>query len=159
MKPFIKIKLREFLSYGELKNVENNLDDLFADVNVDINFSDHFIDRVNDPRNGKEIEPQELENLFVKSHDKHKDYIKNIPLGGERVVKDVQSNINIPIVATDKTKKTKVITAKTIMRKPNFLSSTQFLKVWKILFVSTTREINGVIYEGNLNKNKKLLDN
>jgi hypothetical protein len=129
MKPFIKIKLREFLSYGELKNVENNLDDLFADVNVDINFSDHFIDRVNDPRNGKEIEPQELENLFVKSHDKHKDYIKNIPLGGERVVKDVQSNINIPIVATDKTKKTKVITAKTIMRKPNFLSSTQFLKV------------------------------
>jgi hypothetical protein len=129
MKPFIKIKLREFLSYGELKNVENQLDDLFSDVNVDINFSDHFIDRVNDPRNGKEIEPQELENLFVKSHDKYKDYIKNIPLGGERVVKDVQSNINIPIVATDKTKKTKVITAKTIMRKPNFLSSTQFLKV------------------------------
>jgi hypothetical protein len=129
MKIFIKHKLREFLNYNELKNIENNLDGLFSDVNVDINFSDHFIDRVNDPRNSKTIEPEELENLFVKSHRKHKEYIKNIPIGDERVVKDTETSINIPIVATGKTKDKKTITAKTIMRKPNFSSTTPFLKV------------------------------
>ena len=64
MKKLIKQKLLEYLTQSELKSVEQNADNLFSDVNIDFDFTNHFIDRVNDPRNGKEIEPEELNNLF-----------------------------------------------------------------------------------------------
>jgi len=129
MKGFIKHKLKEYLTYGDLKNVERNADQIFSDVNVDIDFSKHFIDRANDERNGKEIEKDELNTLFVKAHDKYKDHIKNMPIGSEKVVKDTQTAINIPIVAADTSIDKKVVVAKTIMRKPNFMSNTPILKV------------------------------
>lgn len=129
MKKLIKQKLLEYLTQSELKSVEQNADNLFSDVNIDFDFTNHFIDRVNDPRNGKEIEPEELNNLFYKTHEKFGSYIKNMPLGDEKVIKDKQTAINIPIVSADKINDKKIIKAKTIMRKPNFVSSTPFIKV------------------------------
>ena len=121
--------LSEHMSFKDLKSVDNYADELFSDVGVDIDFSDHFVDRLNDPRNGKDIEPAELNSLFLKAHNKYKEYIKNMPLDSEKVVKDTQTAINIPMVAVDKTKSGKVVRAKTIMRKKDFLSQTPILKV------------------------------
>ena len=52
-----------------------------------------------------------------------------MPLGDEKVIKDKQTAINIPIVSADKINDKKIIKAKIIMRKPNFVSSTPFIKV------------------------------
>jgi len=113
--------LSEHMSFKDLKSVDNYADELFSDVGVDIDFSDHFVDRLNDPA--------ELNSLFLKAHNKYKEYIKNMPLDSEKVVKDTQTAINIPMVAVDKTKSGKVVRAKTIMRKKDFLSQTPILKV------------------------------
>jgi hypothetical protein len=129
IRKIIRQTLLEYVTSRDLKAVEDNADALFSDVGVDIDFSDHFIDRVNDPRNGKEIEPVELNSLFVKTRNKYGDYIKNMPLDSEKVIKDVQTDINIPLVAADKTKAGKIVRAKTIMRKKDFLSKIPILKV------------------------------
>ena len=129
LRKIIRNILTEYVSMRDLENVEKLADSIFSDVNVDIDFSDHFIDRVNDPRNGKEIEPKELDDLFIKARKKYGEYIKNMPIDSEKVVKDTQSSINIPMVAVGKKKQDKIVRAKTIMRKKDFLSNTPILKV------------------------------
>jgi len=52
-----------------------------------------------------------------------------MPLDSEKVVKDMQTVINIPMVAVDKTKAGKTVRAKTVMRKKDFMSHTPILKV------------------------------
>jgi len=69
--------LMEFMTQKDLNQVEDYADDLFRDVGVDIEFTHHFVDRLNDPRNGKEIESQELVDLFTKTYRKYGQKIPN----------------------------------------------------------------------------------
>ena len=64
----IKLKhlLNEIVTQSDLNNVESYLDRLFAAVGIDIEFSSHFVARVNDIRNRKQISVDELEDLFIK---------------------------------------------------------------------------------------------
>ena len=127
------IKLQQILesvNQAELDEVEAYLDKLFAAIGVDIEFTKHFMDRVNDIRNRKSIEPDEIEDLFAKTYEDHGQAIKSLGSSGEAVITDMESNINVPFVLrfNPRTKKLDLI-SKTVMRKLNFKTSGKKLKV------------------------------
>lgn len=113
--------LDEKMTLSQLKSVEKYAEKQLSPE--DIEFTRHFFDRINDPRNGKEITDAELTGFFkrlsrVKS--KFKEFLEKYE---QIVVKDKRSNINIPFL-----KQANQIIAKTIMRKQNFQTSNQTLQ-------------------------------
>ena len=114
--------IREQISQGELNQIERFADRLFAKVGIDVEFTRHFIDRVNDARNKKDITPAELTRLFKQTYNKH--FKKKIPQLGpdaEAVLKDMQTDINMPFVLKyDRRTQEFDLIAKTVMRKKRF---------------------------------------
>lgn len=107
---------------SELRIIEQFADSLFKTLNVDIVFTHHFYDRLNDFRNGKEIEPEELIDIFKKFFQKYKGKISYMPLATPAILKDLNTKINIPFTLTYNEKDDEIdFVAKTIMRKDNFL--------------------------------------
>jgi len=102
------------------KLTQSNLDSVekYADRELkpaDIEFSNHFFDRVNDTRNGKEISEPELTGFFKRLIRHKKQFIDFLDKYNQIVVKDDRSNINIPFA-----KMANKVIAKTIMRKNDF---------------------------------------
>ena len=126
----LKHILQEIISQAELDSIESYLDDLFAAVGIDIEFTRHFLDRVNDARNRKQIEPHEIEDLFAKTYEDYGDEIPDLGRNAQAVITDMASNINVPFVLKydPYTKKLQLI-SKTVMRKPNFKTSNKKLTV------------------------------
>lgn len=128
----IKLKdiLIEIISQAELNGIERYLDKLFAAAGIDIEFTRHFLDRVNDVRNRKQIEPEELEDMFAKAYEDHGEAIPKLGANAEAVLVDMESDINIPFVLKydPRSKKLQLI-SKTVMRKPNFRTSNKRLTV------------------------------
>jgi hypothetical protein len=118
--------LVEEVSQSQLKELEKYLDQLFKILNVDVSFTKHFLDRVNDSRNGKPITVDELQLLFKKTLQK---YGKRIPALGpdaEAVLNDMQTQINLPFVLKwDRDSEELDLVAKTVMRKKNFMTHNQ----------------------------------
>jgi hypothetical protein len=110
----------EDISQQELNQVELFADQLWAKLGIDIEFTRHFLDRVNDERNGKPIEVDELIALFQKEFKTNGIQISNMRRP-EAVLKDLLSNINIPFVLKKDGDK-KQLVSKTVMRKRNFMS-------------------------------------
>lgn len=122
--------LMEYVTYSDLKSVDSFADELFSDLGIDVEFTKHFLDRVNDPRNGKEITPEELKDLFRKEYQKYGEMISKLPPGAERVMTDIDTNINVPFVIDwDKKSPDMEMINKTVMRKKNFKSYTPKLPV------------------------------
>jgi hypothetical protein len=123
---FEKEQLVEEVSQSQLKELEKYLDQLFKILNVDVSFTKHFLDRVNDSRNGKPITVDELQLLFKKTIQK---YGKKIPALGpdaEAVLNDMQTQINLPfILKWDRDSEELDLVAKTVMRKKNFMTHNQ----------------------------------
>lgn len=115
------VENNEKLSKKDLDKLESWADTLFAKVDIDIEFTKHFIQRVNSIRNKKQITFTELRDLF---QDTYKKYGKKIPTLGndaQAVIKDMRSDINVPFVLNwDKKSQEFDLISKTIMRKPNF---------------------------------------
>ena len=65
---------------------------------IDVEFTRHFIDRVNDARNKKDITPAELTRLFKQTYNKHGKKIPQSNSDAEAVLKDMQTDINMPFV-------------------------------------------------------------
>ena len=84
----------------------------------DIEFTKHFFDRVNDPRNGKEISDAELTGFFKRLSKFKKKFKEFLEKYKQIVVTDKRHDINIPFV-----KQANQIIAKTVMRKKNFQTS------------------------------------
>ena len=84
----------------------------------DIEFTKHFFDRVNDPRNGKEISDAELTGFFKRLSKFKKKFKEFLEKYKQIVVTDKRHDINIPFV-----KQANQIIAKTVMRKKNFTTS------------------------------------
>jgi hypothetical protein len=128
----IKLKniLNEIISQAELNGIEGYLDKLFAAAGIDIEFTRHFLDRVNDARNRKQIEPEELEDMFTKAYEDHGEAIPELGANAEAVLIDMESDINIPFVLKydPRSKKLQLI-SKTVMRKSNFRTSNKRLTV------------------------------
>lgn len=128
----IKLKhiLLEVVTQAQLESLEVYADRLFAAVGIDVEFSKHFFDRVNDPRNLKPISDQELINVFRKTYNKYGKKIAQLGPDAEAVIVDMQKDINIPFILqyNSKTQQLELI-SKTVMRKKNFQTSNQKLTV------------------------------
>jgi hypothetical protein len=130
VRKIVREVLQEFVSSLDLKDVDRFADSLFSDIGVDVEFTKHFLDRVNDPRNGKDIDPEELKLLYKKAHDKYGDKIAHLKPGQERVFNDTQTDINIPVAMNWDGKSPNMdMIAKTVMRKKNFLTSPESPKI------------------------------
>ena len=125
------ISFREFIvefqeiKKADLNKLEKYLDKVFANLGIDVEFTRHFIDRVNDERNIKQITFHELKKLFIDVYNQHgkklidffkarKDY--------EGLLKDISTDVNTPFALNYDYKSNQLeLVAKTIMRKKNFV--------------------------------------
>jgi hypothetical protein len=107
----------------QLDTIERFADKLWAKVGLDIEFTRHFLDRVNDARNKKQITGGEIQRLFKQSFRRHGKKISALGKGAEAVIKDMETDINMPFVLQlDKNGEVDLI-AKTVMRKKDFKTS------------------------------------
>lgn len=109
----------EEVSPKQLSDLEKFGDRILAKFSVDITFSRHFADRMNDARNKPEIKIAELQALFKKIAKKKAVDIKKYP-NAEVVLKDIQKDLNLPIAIKVDKDGTLEVVHKTIMRKKNF---------------------------------------
>ncbi len=105
---------------SELDQVEKYADSQLSPEDIELGKeTDHFFQRLNDPRNGKEISAPELTGFFKRLAKHKKQFIEFLNKYKEFVVLDKRTNINIPFM-----KVANKLIAKTIMRKPDFKSIT-----------------------------------
>ena len=116
----------EDVSQAQINDLEKFGDRLLKKFNIDIEFTRHFADRMNDKRNDPAIKVTELQRLFKKiAKNKGKDVKKH---GDEEaVLKDMQSDLNLPVVVNYKNGEFEVVN-KTIMRKKNFKTTSPEIK-------------------------------
>ena len=121
------MRLMEFtgITPQVLNQIEAYADRLFAKLGIDVEFTKHFHDRLNDERNRKPITSAELIRLFREVYHKHGKRIAELPDEAEAVMKDMQTDINMPFVIDVNNKGELELIGKTIMRKPNFRTSNQ----------------------------------
>lgn len=122
--------LSENVSQDTLNKIEKAFDKLFASVGINIEFTKHFIDRVNDPRNVPEITVDDLIEIFGDAYKKHGKAIPKLGKDAQAVLRDIETDVNIPFVLVwnSRTQEFDMV-SKTIMRKRDFKSSTPFLNV------------------------------
>lgn len=111
-------EILEDISQNELDQVERFADSLWRKLGVDVAFTRHFMDRLNDERNGKPISVAELVRLFKKEYELNGQAISKLN-GAEAVMKDLLTSLNLPFVVKP-TRTGKELVAKTIMRKGKF---------------------------------------
>jgi hypothetical protein len=105
----------------DIKQLETFADRIFADVGIDVEFTKHFMDRVNSERNEKPIVPAELTRLFKQERKRYGKPIAQMGPDSEAVMRDLQTNINVPFaLVLDKDNDELDLIAKTIMRKSDF---------------------------------------
>ena len=111
---------------NELLRLETYLDNLFKSLNIDIEFTRHFLDRVNDSRNGKQITLQELATLFKGVYNKYGTRISALNDGAEGVLNDMRTDINLPfVIEYDERGRDINLISKTVMRKRGFKTNTK----------------------------------
>jgi homoserine dehydrogenase len=122
--------ISEEITKKDLDGVEKFADRLFAAVGIDVNFTRHFLDRVNDERNKKPINTAELTRLFKQTYKKHGKKIPKLGDDAQAVIHDMETDINMPFVLKYDDKEQEFdLVAKTIMRKKNFTTPNQKLEV------------------------------
>lgn len=122
----IKLKdlIKEDISMSQLNQVEKHLDKIWAKVGIDVEFTRHFHDRVNDARNGKPINTAELLRIYKQIYKRYGKPISKLSKGTEILLKDMSTDINVPVVLRWNGRELEMI-AKTVMRKKNFKSRTR----------------------------------
>ena len=119
-----------YISRDELKEVEIFADNLFEGLGVDIAFTNHFYDRLNDPRNGKQITETELRDMFRDMFLKIGDNLSEMEIDTEAVIYDVSSKINIPFILVYDSRNNEIdLVSKTIMRKHDFKTYTKKYRI------------------------------
>ena len=108
---------------SDLDQIERYADRIFAAVGIDVEFTRHFLDRVNDARNVKQITPSELTRLFKQSFKKYGKKISKLGDDAQAVINDMKTNINMPFVLNKTRGGELELVAKTVMRKRNFSTS------------------------------------
>jgi len=118
--------ISEDVTQKQLNDLEKFGDRLLKKFNIDIEFTRHFADRMNDTRNSPAIKVTELQRLFKKIA---KNKGKGIKQHGdaEAVLKDMQSDLNLPVVVNYKDGEFEMVN-KTIMRKKGFKTSSPVIQ-------------------------------
>ena len=136
--PFKTIRRGPFLKTDTSKQFEGTINeipmgdlqkiDTFADKKLnpmDVVLTDkHFFDRLNDPRNDKEISSAELIGFFKRLSKKKKDFLDFLDTYNSVVAVDDRTNINIPFM-----KMSNKVIAKTVMRKKDFKTTDKKLDI------------------------------
>jgi len=99
---------------GDLQKIDQFADKKLNPVDVVIT-DKHFFDRLNDPRNGKEISNAELIGFFKRLAKHKKEFVEFLNKYNSVVAVDDRTNINIPFM-----KQANKAIAKTVMRKKDF---------------------------------------
>ncbi len=121
--------LSESLSNAQLAQVEKFADKLFAHFDIDIEFTKHFKDRVNDTRNRPAIGQKELMTFFQKAFVRYGEQISSMSPGKQAILVDLQKELNLPFVFKWDGKNFEFdLIAKTIMRKHDFKSGDKKLR-------------------------------
>lgn len=131
MKKFKQFLLAEDkITKSQLNSLEKVLDKLFGKLSIDIEFTKHFLDRVNDKRNREQITIKELMHLFTETFKKHGTKITRMNPDAQAVLNDLSNQLNIPFALhiNSKTQLLELI-SKTVMRKRDFKTSNKILKV------------------------------
>ena len=115
--------IKEEITKSQLNAIEAYADKLFAKLGIDIEFTRHFLDRVNDERNKKPITVAELIGMFKRLYKKHGKPLSKVDTDFDAVVKDFNNDINVPF-AINVTPDDIEMHAKTVMRKKDFKTST-----------------------------------
>ena len=106
----------EEVSAKQLSDLEKFADRILAKFDVDIEFTRHFRDRMNDDRNKPAITVNELQRVFKKIAKNKAKNIRQNP-DSEAVIKDLQSDLNLPVVIKyDRNKEEFEVINKTITR-------------------------------------------
>ena len=113
--------INEAVTPSELDLVEDYADRLFKELGLDVEFSKHFRERVNDPRNAKPISSAELIGLFKRAYEKSGKKISAMPPSAEAVIQDMRTDLNTPFVIEYDPRSGELdLVMKTIMRKRGF---------------------------------------
>ena len=160
--PLLKDMVKEDVTQADLNQLEQFADKLFGKVGIDVEFTRHFLDRVNDERNRKPITPAELTRLFKQEYKRYGKPIAKMGPDKEAVMKDLQTNLNLPFALVyDRQNNELDLIAKTIMRKDDFKTPN---KVFAVEDLNTQRgrleyylkqpkiSDNTVLHLGNLPK-------
>ena len=107
---------------SDLDQLERYADRLFGAVGIDVEFTRHFLDRVNDVRNKMQITSAELTRLFKQSYKKFGKVIRKLGPDAQAVLSDMKTDINMPFVLNLKGGELELV-AKTVMRKKDFKTS------------------------------------
>ena len=123
----------EPLTQADLNLVEAYLDRVFSGLGMDVSFTRHFLDRVNDPRNKKQITKKELAQLFAKEYERYGKTLARLGPDQEALLTDLSSSINTPVALRwNRQKQTLEMVAKTVMRKPGFRPNDPSEKHFKV---------------------------
>ena len=122
-------QLTERVSKSDLDQIEKYADRLFAAVKIDVEFTKHFLDRVNDERNKKPINSAELIRLFRLTYKKYGKKIAKMNPDAEAVITDMGTDVNMPFVLNLDKNGMLDLVAKTVMRKKDFKTKDQKLRV------------------------------
>ena len=112
------------ISKQDLDAVEKYADKLYKSVGIDVEFTRHFLDRVNDERNKKQITVAELIRMFKRSRKMYGKKIAQLGPDAEAVLNDMQTDVNMPFALKWDGNELDLV-AKTVMRKSNFATSNQ----------------------------------
>jgi hypothetical protein len=130
-----KTPIQEFVTQSELDSVERIADEWFEDYGIDVQFTRHFIERVNDERNGKPISAEELEDLFTQTAEKYGEKLANLPDDYQAVLFKLRNDINLPFALNYDDKNDEMdLVAKTVMRKKNFQTSNPKLSLEEVMY-------------------------
>lgn len=122
--------ITEEITKSELDVIERYADKIFKSLEIDIEFSRHFIERLNDTRNKKAINVAELVRLFKKTRAQHGKAISGLSKGTQAVLNDIKTDVNMPfILKWDQRNKEFDLIAKTIMRKKDFKTSNKKFEI------------------------------
>lgn len=106
---------------SEFKEVDTFANRLFRQLNMEVAFSYHFLDRVNDPRNRPAVTVGELLEFFKKVFIKYGRKLAKMPDKTEGVLTQITKDLNLPFaVKYDRRNNEIDLLAITVMRKRNF---------------------------------------
>ena len=125
MKKITKQKNEDF-TQKDVNDLEKFADRILKKYNIDVEFTRHFVDRLNDPRNSPAIKVSELQKFFKKIQRNKGANIRSNP-DVEAVLKDMSTNLNLPVVIKTKGDDSFEVTNKTIMRKKDFKTTSKVI--------------------------------
>lgn len=116
-----KAHLNEELSNDQIAQIEKYADRLFSALNMDVEFGRHFKERLNDPRNQKDITSAEMIRIFRETYKKYGKKIAQWGTDAQAVVKDMVADLNMPFMLKwDDRNQELDLVPKTVMRKKDF---------------------------------------